>query len=109
MSAATAFPSNSASTFLIHYFGGGLDGDDRFVVERFRALANGEIRPVRAEARKAKGARTAGRTVVSRREAEAMRPDRTEIIIATGLRSRGGRQAWGALAAGLFCNRHQKG
>ena len=108
MNAATAMPGNSAATFLVHYFGGGLDGDDRFVVERFRALASGEIRPVPSSP-KAKGRRTAGRTVVSRSEAEAMRPDRTEIIIATGLRTRGGRQSWGSVAAGLLCNRHQKG
>ena len=37
MTAAMAMPGNTASTFLIHYFGGGLDGDDRFEVERFRA------------------------------------------------------------------------
>ena len=109
MSAAMTMPGNTACTYLIHHFGGGLDGDDRFVVERFRALASGEIRPVPSGDAKAKGRRTAGRTVVSRSEAEAMRPDRTEIIIATGLRTRGGIQAWGALAMGLLCNRHQKG
>ncbi len=37
MATAMAMPGNTAATFLIHYFGGGLDGDDRFVVERFRA------------------------------------------------------------------------
>ena len=109
MSAATAMPGNTASTFVVHYFGDGLDGDDRFVVERFRALASGEIRPVPSGDPKAKGRRKAGRTVVSRSEAEAMRPDRTEIIIATGLRTRGGKQAWGSVASGLMCNRHQKG
>ena len=94
---------------MIHYFGGGLDGDDRFVVERYKALASGDIRPVRDGAAKAKGRRKRGRIVVSREEAEAMRPDRTEIIICTGLRTRGGRQAWGSLAAGILCNRRQRG
>ena len=47
MSTAMAMPGNTASTYLIHMFGTGL-ADERFVVERFRALANGEIRPVRA-------------------------------------------------------------
>ena len=109
MTAAMTMPGNTASTFLIHYFGGGLDGDDRFVVERFRALACGDIRPVEAGTATAKGRRKAKRIVVSRAEAEAMRPDRTEIIICTGLRSRGGRQAWGAVALGLFCDRKQRG
>ena len=107
MTAAMAMPGNTASTFLIHYFGGGLDGDDRFVVERFRALACGDIRPVETES--AKGRCKARRIVVSRKEAEAMRPDRTEIIICTGLRSRGGMQRWGSVALGLFCDRKQRG
>ncbi len=95
MSAAMAMPGNTACTYLTHHFGGGLDGDDRFVVERFRALGSGKIRPVPPHDPKANGRRTAGRTVVSRSEAEATRPDRTEIIIATGLCTRGGIQAWG--------------
>ena len=110
MTAATmAMPGNTASTFLVHYFGGGLDGDDRFVVERFRALACGDIRPVQDGAENAKGRRKGKRTVVSRKEAEAMRPDRTEIIICTGLRTRGGKQSWGSVAAGLLCDRKQRG
>ena len=109
MSTAMTIPGNTADTFLIHYFGGGLDGDDRFVVERFKALSSGDIRPVPDGAADAKGRRRSGRTVVSRKEAEAMRPDRTEIIICTGLRTRGGKQSWGTLAAGLFCNRRQRG
>ena len=109
MTAAMAMPGNTASTFLIHYFNGGLDGDDRFVVERFRALACGDIRPIEVETPNPKGRRKAKRIVVSRKEAEAMRPDRTEIIVCTGLRSRGGRQAWGAVALGLFCDRKQRG
>ena len=107
MTAAMAMPGNTASTYLVHLFGTGL-ADERFVVEKFRALANGEIRPVAPEAT-AKGRRAAKRTVVSRKQAEAMRPDRTEIIICTGLSTRGGRQAWGSVALGLFCDRKQKG
>ena len=109
MATAMAMPGNTAATFLIHYFGGGLDGDDRFVVERFRAAADGDIRPVRDGAENGKGRRKRRRIVVSREEAEAMRPDRTEIIVCTGLRTRGGRQAWGSLAAGILCNRRQRG
>ena len=109
MTAAMAMPSNTASTFLIHHFGGGLDVDDRFVVERFRAHVDGDIRPVEAGMACAKGRREAKRVVVSREEAEAMRRDRTEIIICTGLRSRGDRQAWDSVTLGLFFDRKQRG
>ena len=109
MTTAMAIPGNGVSTFLVHDFGGGLEGDDRFVVERFRALACGDIRPARPEAANAKGWRKTKRIVVSRKQAEAMRPNITEIIIFTGLRTRGGRQAWGSVATGLFCDRKQRG
>ncbi len=109
MTAATmAMPGNTAETFLVHFFGTGL-ADERYVVERFRACADGDIVPAPAEALAAKGRCKTKRIVVSRKEAEAMRPDRTEIIICTGLRTRGGRQAWGAVALGLFCDRKQRG
>ncbi|MDE0617548.1 MAG: hypothetical protein OXH87_08160 [Rhodospirillaceae bacterium] len=65
MTAAMAMPGNTAATFLVHFFGTGL-ADDRYVVERFRALANGEIRPVASEAAAAKGRRKTKHTVVSR-------------------------------------------
>ena len=35
----------NSETFLVHIFGRGLD-DERYVVERFRSTAEGEIRPV---------------------------------------------------------------
>ena len=108
MTAAMAMPGNTADTFLVHFFGTGL-ADEKYVVERFRAMADGDIRPVRAEANGANGRRKAKRMVVSRKEAEAMRPERTEIVVCTGLITRGGRQAWGSVAAGLFCERRQRG
>ena len=108
MTAALAMPGNTADTFLVHFFGTGL-ADDRYVVERFRARADGDIVPAPAEALAEKTGRKAKHTVVSRKQAEAMRPDRTEIIICTGLITRGGRQAWGSVAAGLLCDRRQKG
>ena len=55
MSTAMSIPGNTADTFLSHYFGGGLDGDDRFVVERFKALSSGDIRPIPDNAADAKG------------------------------------------------------
>ena len=109
MTTAMALPDNTSRTFLVHDFGSGLEGDDRFVVERFRALADGDIRPVPSEAPGAKGGARVKRVVVSRRQAEALRPDVTEIIICTGLRTRGERQAWGVVATGLLCERKQRG
>ena len=108
MSAAMAMPGNTADTFLVHLFGTGL-ADDRYVVEKFHARADGDIVPVPTAPSGAKGRRNAKHTVVSRKQAEAMRPDRTEIIICTGLSTRGGRQAWGSVAVGLFCDRKQRG
>ena len=108
MTAAMAMPGNTAETFLVHFFGTGL-ADDRYVVVRFRALACGNIVPAPAEALAAKGGCKVKRTIVSRKEAEAMRPGRTEIIICTGLKTRGGRQAWGVIAAGILCDRRQRG
>ena len=43
MTAAIAFPRNTASTFLTHLFGTGL-ADERYVVERFKALACGDCK-----------------------------------------------------------------
>ena len=108
MTAAMAMPGNTADTYLVHFFGTGL-ADEKYVVEKFHARVDGDIVPVPAGPAGAKGRRKAKRTVVSRKQAEAMRPDRTEIIICTGLNTRGGRQAWGSIAAGLLCDRRQRG
>ena len=86
-------PGN-ASTFLTHLFGQGLD-DDRYVVERFRSMADGDIRPLRAgEAKKCRS--KAVKTTVSRQTVRKMRPARDEIIVATGINLRNsGVQYWG--------------
>ena len=97
-----------ARTWLVHTFGNGLDGEDRFVVERFKALIDGDIRPIQPEAPRTKGRRRAKRVVVSRQQAEAMRPARTEIIICTGLRTKGGRQYRGDIATSMFHDRRQR-
>ncbi|MCY4588935.1 MAG: hypothetical protein OXB98_23165 [Bryobacterales bacterium] len=93
MTAAMAMPRNTADMFLVHFFGTGL-ADDQYVVERIRVLSDGDIPPIRPEAAGAKGRGKAKRTVVSRKQAEAMRPNRTEIIVCTGLKTRGGVQTW---------------
>ena len=49
------------------------------------------------------------RVTASLKEVVAMRPDRTEIIICTGLRTRGGVQKWGSIATSLMCDRKQRG
>ena len=75
MTAAMAMPGNTAETFLVHFFGTGL-ADDRYVVERFKARADGDIVPAPAEALAAKGRCKTKHRVISRKEVEAMRPDR---------------------------------
>ena len=107
MTTAMAMPGNTAATFLVHFFGGGLE-DERYVVERFKAMANGDIRrmPGDGAAKKGRKARCVTATLKAIKE---MRPARNEIIVCTGLRSRGGQQLWGSVAAGLLCDRKQRG
>ena len=110
MSAAIAFPCNTASTFLTHFFGSGL-ADQRYVVERFKARADGDIRrwPGEEPASTKKGRRKVKRATATLDEVKQMRPARTEIIVCTGLRTKGGQQLWGDLATSLFHDRRQKG
>ena len=107
MHALTA-PRADSSTWLIHLFGTGLDADDRFVVERFRSLADGDIVPVDADKPGGRGRRGKRRTVVTLKAVEKLRPARDEIIVATGLSRSGGMQAWGSWATGLFVERRQR-
>ena len=106
MHAAIAVPG-SASTILTHVFGRGL-ADERYVVERFQAMADGDIRRYPGDAAPAKARRKAKRTIASLKAVRQLRPARTEIIICTGLRIKGGVQIWGDIATGLFCDRKQK-
>ena len=110
MTAAIAFPGNTASTFLTHFFGSGL-ADERYVVERFKALADGDIRrvPGEAPATTKGGKRKAKRATATLNEVKEMRPARTEIIICTGLRIKGGIQLWGDIATSMFHDRRCKG
>ena len=108
MQAAIA-PRGDARTFLTHFVGGGLD-DDRYVVEKFRSLANGDIVPVHADPAKPKRRRKAHGTILPRKAVEKMRPARDEIIIATGVKLRHcGVQLWGWRSLGIFTDRRQKG
>ena len=107
MSAAMAMPGNTSATFLTHFFGSGLS-DDRYAVERFRAMVDGDIRrcPDPAPAR---GRRKAGHATATLKAVKEMRPERNEIIVCTGLRTRGGVQYWGSISTSLFADRRQKG
>ena len=97
-----------AQTFLVHLFGRGLD-DERYVVEKYRSLPDGEIRPIQAEQPKAKGRRKPRRKIVSRRAVREMRPERDEIIVCTGVTlARSGVQMWGVQATGLLATRYAR-
>ena len=109
MNTAIAVPGNTANTFLVHLFGSGL-ADDRYLVERFRAMIDGDIRRCPNEAPgKGKGRRKAKFATASLKAVKEMRPARNEIIVCTGLTTRGGQQLWGSSAAGLLCDRKQRG
>ena len=97
-----------AQTFLIHLFGRGLE-DDRYVIERYKSLANGEIRPVGAEQPKAKGRRGQRRAIATLSAVKKLRPERDEIIVCTGVNlARSGVQIWGLGATGLGAARHAR-
>ena len=106
MQTVNARPGN-ARTFLIHMFGRGLE-DDRYVVERFKSMTNGDIRPVNVDGPAKKGRRRAQRTIVTLKAVREMRPKRDEIIICTGVTIKGGTQIWGDLATSLFVERKQR-
>ena len=94
-----------AATFLTHIFGGGLEADEHFVVERFQSTADGQIRPL--DEGQVKGGRKP-RTTMSRRSVRRLRPERNEIIIATDISVDGGIQYCGEWSCGLFANgRHR--
>ena len=111
MNTAMTMPGNTASTFLTHVFGRGLE-DDRYVVERFQAMADGDIRrcPGDETATAKKRRRKAKRVTATLNEVKEMRPARTEIIVCTAINLRNsGVQYWGAVSTGLFCDRRQRG
>ena len=108
MTTAMAKPDNTSDTFLVHYFGGGLN-DERYVVERFKAYADGDIRPWNGGGAAKNNGRSPRRVTATLKAVKELRPACTEIIICTGLRTRGGQQLWGSVASGLLCERKQRG
>ena len=101
-------PGGNARTFLTHLFGSGLDGDDRYVVERFRSQADGDIRPVYPEEPKVRRRRKIKHMIMPLKAVKEMRPALDEIIICTGMSRTGGVQYWGSRATGLFVERRQR-
>ena len=89
----------AASTYLVHFFGGGLDHDERFVVERYQTAASGEIRPLSAA--KEGAGRRERRTIMSCRAVRRLRPVSNEIIVATSVSRDAGMQLFGSTAAGI--------
>ena len=108
MTAAMAMPGNTAATFLTHFFGPGL-ADDRYVVERFKAMADGDIRRWPDAAPKGGRRRKAKTVTATMKAVKDLRPAPNEIIVCTGLETRGGVQYWGSISTSLFCDRKQKG
>ena len=102
MQTVKAFRGN-ARTFLTHMFGRGLD-DDRYVIERFRSKADGEIHPRRRNGASKKSRGKTSREIVSLSTVQRMRPERDEIIVCTGTAITGGIQYWGDRAMGLLVN-----
>ena len=93
----------NARTYLTHIFGVGLE-DDRYLVERFVSTFDGEIKPYA----RARGGRKQAKKEMSLRAVQRLRPERDEIIIATGVGIAGGIQLWGSRATHLFVNsRHR--
>ena len=98
------------TTFLTHYFGGGLvDKGACYVVERFQAMSNGEIRrwPGAAPTRNNRRGRPKPE-VASVDQVQEMRPAYNEIIVCTGLGTRSGIQYWGWAACSMFGDRTKR-
>ena len=93
----------SARTFLTHFFGRGLE-DARYVVERYKSDYQGQIRPWRP-GKGSRSARKEARKVMSLRAVQRLRPERDEIIVATGVELAGGVQYYGESAAGIVMSR----
>ena len=79
MHAAIAVPG-SASTILIHLFGRGLE-DERYVVDRYKAMADGDIRRWPGDETPTKGRHKTKRTIASLEDIRKLCPARPGIII----------------------------
>ena len=102
--------SARATTFLTHYFGGGLVDEGRcYAVERFRSMSNGDIRRWPGDARAVKNARGRPKPEVASVDAvRELRPAYNEIIVCTALGTRSGVQLWGWASCSFFGDRKQR-
>ena len=97
-----------AQTYLVHVFGHGLEGD-RYVIEKYRSLADGQIHEVEAEQPGTRARRGKRRTIMSAGAVKKLRPERDEIIVCTALNLKAsGIQYWGLGASGLGAARHAR-
>ena len=98
----------NAQTYLVHVFGRGLEGD-RYVIEKYRSLADGQIHAVEAEQPATKSRRGKRRTIMSAGAVKKLRPERDEIIVCTALNLKAsGIQYWGASATGFLAARNAR-
>ncbi len=107
---STTRRTGPATTYLVHFFGGGLlDRGECYAVERFRAHVDGDIRrwPAGPSAKTNGRARPAPE-IASADEVRELRPAYNEIIVCTGLGTRSGVQYWGCSACGLWGERRQR-
>ena len=99
----------STRAWLTHFVGNALD-DDRYFVDTFRSLANGEIVPVQSDGSKPKGRHRMRGRILTLKGVERLRPPRDQIIIATRVKRRDcGAQFWGWRSLGIFADRRQCG
>ena len=108
MTAAMAMPGNTAETFLVHFFGTGL-ADDRYVVERFRARADGDIVPAPAEALAATQQLVRLTAVQQAREYMDRAADPSQRAVIAGMLEDGGESTCGAVANPMSQAERKKG
>ena len=72
------------SGFLTHFFGPGLPDDNRYAVERFRAMAEGGIRRCPDAAPSGGSPRKAKAITATLKAVKEMRPAPNEIIVCVG-------------------------
>ena len=107
---STASRTAPAATYMVHLFGRGLVDEGRcYAVERYKCMANGEIRRWPGESRGAGKRRRRPRPEVASFEAvREMRPAYNEIVVCTGLGTRSGVQLIGWAATGMFGDRMKR-
>ena len=96
-----------AAAFLTNFFGSGLT-DERYAVEKFGAMADGDVR--RCPDPAPKGGRNYRAKIVTAplKEDKKMRSAPNKIDVCTGLKSRGAVRYRGSVLTSSFCDHRQK-